>query len=660
MSLAPQMPLVPIAVYSSVMDTSAENIENKYPVLKGATTVNITKFSPSGGDGPYGNGKEINFNVFSPAKANTITSKNMIIEATMTVKFTRTLGTNETSYFSVTSTTPDADNPDITNRVSPQPFPFQNSINTLTYIFDGKSQSYSMESWYKHLRYRWFGNEDSAKLWNSSTPALLDNNAFFNSGDVGNVLGWAKNSTLDGLCPRGARLVKVETTGFVAGASSTATFTYKIWEPLPALPLSISQDLQGQAGDLGFLGYSNFMLKINLNSGLFTKCMNINALNEASIYPDLNVGVANVFATKTYFQRDASLAKCLTSASHDVSFSDVKLVMSFMTMSPLQQIPPVIPYDWKQINDFTETYTTAIPASTPAGPGKSSTISLRNYQLPAVPNIVTIFAVPSSIGALSDWEYGSIMLPIYNISITFANTPGILASADANTLYQYSIKNGVRGISFENSGMGGNFLVRGYDKTAKSFSLGYPLGMPLVLSMGDQIVSQQAAIGPGLGLNTNFQANINLYNYLPQTVTANIVVVFEYDGTMTISQSSGVDYGYGFLTQENIIEADSNEILNTRDVGNVLRGGSLWGDVKKFGRKTWGVVKSPEFRKALNFASDLNIPVVSDVADMASSGINKLQRKGNAYIAGQLLSNRDIRGGAQDMSLNSLKKRMVN
>jgi hypothetical protein len=302
------------------------------------------------------------------------------------------------------------------------------------------------------------------------------------------------------------------------------------------------------------------------------------------------------------------------------------------------------------------------------------TITLNNIQLSQVPRWV-MFCVfndcNDSCYQLSDGTtnvdvpyYGqtSTYCPITNCNITVGNETGILSTASSKNLYQMNVKNGLKNVSWQTSGMHGLLLpsVSTMDNTNTTATFGWlsPIGCPLKLMFGEDIQINDPLLAPGVSSNINFSATLEVccpYTTTSATIPVTVQTIFCYDGVCTISRDQGgVYFSTSVIDKQDVIESSNSVIdgsmLDARTYGD----GSFMKKLKKFTRSV--ARNLPQYidkgldyaKKGVEFAEQHK----GDIAKAAATTAMLAAGNGGVLVGGRLV------GGAQTMSRGQLRKRV--
>lgn len=673
MSLAPN-PLNTVTVIDPIINFSQKNLENTVPVYKGASAINVQKLIPAGGNSST-NG-EVSWNIFMPSRANTCLSRNIVInyDLTVTLQFTTAIYTG-TGGAAVTSL--DTLKNIINGRLAPtgNGTVLGNAINNVTVDFDGVSYSSTISEWYPYLSFLW-RDEDSLRLYDSTSAATLPSNRpIYIDGSKNNVLSSYNDQPYDtipssGSFPKTILALYPGTITTTAAAPTTDTPAYAkvvfhMSECIPISPFITTSN--SEALDAGFLGISNIKLKFTFGNSLFERCMRLNRFTstsclistEQSTYtaggnPVYSIPVlTGPILTSSGFLNTT----ILPSANCSCSLDNFSAVLSFYTLPLTVDIPQSVNYSWNQINYFTGS-TALIPARVNAAAGGLQLTST-SYQLSSIPNAVFIAVVPfdksnlyfNSTGApavnnvFTQSTFDLFTFPITNINITYANQTGILSSATADQLYQYSLRNGLRWINYGMSGMSGDLIPSsdGYE---------IPMGAPLILRFSKEIFTNDVTAAPNLSQNTQFQYTVNAINHSLVAQNVKLLTCFIYEGILTLNQAAGAVFSSAVLSRQDIVSSDENDIIDENDLREPVQtaGSGLWSGIRKFGKKAYRVIKSKPFRNALNEILEVGseaYPALGKVKNITDAAYNTMDSmdKGSGYSAGRLLNQNQLGSG---------------
>lgn len=674
MSLAPGGSLIPKTVIASEINFSDQVLENSVAVPKGPQSINVTKYKPTSVNATSADG-EVSFHIFTSSRSSVAMNRNVHVSYVLEATVTANAGLDNTDYLQSLFPT----------KLAPNSYPLASALNNVTVDIDGTSYTLNMDQWYQYAKYLWH-SEDSAKSYDTLAPVLLDNKPFFEP-NTGNVLAGMSEQSYDTIPPRGAYgPYQVRSVLGATGArQQSITLRYKMVECIPVSPMGTTNMPGSSATNSGFIGFSNMKLKLGFSASettMFSRCMKLNPFTTGTTtYTMTSTDTGAVALTEPAFTFSTLAASGggLQNITVSCKLTDFECITTFNTLSPIQSVPPVVSYSYNNIVAHTEDGLDPIPAlTTAAGPGAnpltfitpgSKEIVSQNYQLSGMPHKIFIGCVPrvtangyvvNNAGVIApSYSFGSFFFPIYKITAVLGNTSGICSSFSPEQLYLRSVRNGLRWISYPQSGVSGSLLP---STTGGRYEV--PLGYPLVLSTMYDIYSTDPTVSAGVAQNTSFQFTVNAYNYLRAAAPYRLIVLFIYEGVLTIGANSS--FSYCFLTRDDVLNADQNAVIDLNDLHNPTEyaGGSMWSALKKYGKKSLKFVKSKQFRDALgqilDTGADLGVPGVSQAARIAEKGLGVIDAASGS--GGRLLESRSggsyIAGG-QVLSAAALRRRLV-
>lgn len=331
----------------------------------------------------------------------------------------------------------------------------------------------------------------------------------------------------------------------------------------------------------GLFGVQNFQVQMNLASSP------ARAIRIADTYVGRAVGTARTVAS---FSVAWTTSTALTYAPYPIAPA---LAVQFLTPALDVPLPPksIVPYMEfpRYITNLTPNQASTIGASIPTAQGGRSGATAQSSNtitLPNIPDLIMIYAKPSTVGAtigsaalytgqsptgIWDSAMSDFTLPISAISVNFDNFSGLLANHSQYELYKMSV----------NNGLDMDFATwSGESKRAPASGTGTPYvatcGGPLVLRPGRDF-ALQAGQAPGLVGNFSLQFNVTLGNQwlVPITSISLFCVPISSGFFETIKGSSRIIKGV--LTEQDILSsanaapaADLDRLVgraNTGDMG---------------------------------------------------------------------------------------------
>lgn len=453
------------------------------------------------------------------------------------------------------------------------------ATNTISVAVNGEAFSTNLNQYVRALeRYHNDVYEQDVNL--SYTPTMLDQSLQYSDliGQARSELRGYGDNVLQ--CPRGAYqgalITRNDSTGL---PGDIAQVTLNLTAPIYMSPfeygyhrqssftqidtINIIQTLGGRGNGV-FGGLAGALWSHAVPSGL----------GPVSIFTNVNVSVLGANAIFQYISAPLTLPK---------------------------QLSLVYPY----VNPvYYATEQSAIAAGNPIGqPQVTSQLNLNNVQLNSVPNKVYIWVSKRDMdNTMNDTDT---YLEIKNISITFNNQPGILSSADPQSLYRIATRNGC-------------------NESYRQFS--YNCGSVLCLKFGEDIPLGSDLIAAGSRGSYNFSAQVTVANNYSSGVVPQVSALFIQTGTVTISNGE-VMKNVGILTD--------NDVLNTKSQGGIpiasmdsssALGAGFWSDFlnvfKRIGRTAINVAKPIVSSIAPQYS-----PVVEGADVLAKNlGFGKMQK----------------------------------
>jgi len=192
----------------------------------------------------------------------------------------------------------------------------------------------------------------------------------------------------------------------------------KLTEPFLALSPFTNQEY----GSAGLTGINNLSLTLNIN-----QCQKVWATG--------NSFVNNTATGLTGYITNISLGN---PQSNNLGFTNSKLLFAMTTLTELQYSRKSV----RSISNYVDYPRYISPSSNSPSipPGGTGVIQFQNIQISQIPSLLVFgLRVPLS---QQNWNYSDSWLPISQISITFNNASGLLASANSAQLYKISLQSG--------------------------------------------------------------------------------------------------------------------------------------------------------------------------------------------------------------------------
>ena len=316
----------------------------------------------------------------------------------------------------------------------------------------------------------------------------------------------------------------------------------------------------------GLFGVQNFQVQMNISSSP------ARAIRIADSYIGRVVGTGTGTATGAVasFSVAWTTSTALTYAPYPISPA---LSVQFLTPALDVPLPPksIVPYMEfpRYVTNLTLNQASTLGAAIPTAQGGragATAQSSNTITLPNIPDLIMIYAKPSTVGAtigsaalytgqsptgIWDSAMSDFTLPISAISINFDNFSGLLANHTQYELYKMSVNNGLD-MDFS--------TWSGESKRVPASGTGTPYiatcGGPLVLRPGRDF-ALQAGQAPGLVGNFSLQFQVTLGNQFATPITSiGLYVVPISSGFFeTIKGSSRIIKGV--LTEQDVLSSAS-------------------------------------------------------------------------------------------------------
>jgi hypothetical protein len=308
---------------------------------------------------------------------------------------------------------------------------------------------------------------------------------------------------------------------------------------------------------------------------------------------------------------DAGASRAISGLTYinSAPWSDPTLNVMFISPSLDLSLPPKSVVQYTEYPRYLTVFNGAFASAA------TQTFSSNSIVLPMIPDMLIIYAKPSSLGA-DDYNspiLGDFYLPPSKITVNWNNYSGLLSSHTKEQLYNISVDNGLE--------MDWNsFNGRAYGSPIGSTQSGpiSAIGGFYILRFGKDI-PLQASEAPGVVGNYTLQYNIDLSN--PFGAAANNITLY----TITVnsgyfeSQSGSSRIVKGVLTESDVINASSPDAdALTRAQLQRMVGGSFWNKLSSALTKAKDVITMPAVRKLLKEgARSSGVPMLKTAADMA-------------------------------------------
>lgn len=644
-------PLQPLETVSGIDPRIDYDNEHSYLAYRGAKDISYVDYNPTNSSGTSADG-QTTFNLFAPSRETSV-DRLFLLTGTAEVVITQLIT-------QVGGTAIAAGLPFAKNCFAPQSFPMNSCIDNITLQIDNQTINVRHSDLFPLLKQYYF-SEEELKYFNSTTPTLFDNEIFFKPGTVNNVLNTNTETPYSVIPSRGSFplntgsyiLTRTATAGDGQRGTSTSKLYYTFTEPIMLPPLALT----AMNRTAGFNGISNIKIQIIWKSpaSSFSQGYSLAVLkNESTSITENLSGLyavdSGTLAT-TYtppnpvFPTLGATPSSNTTWTGTMTFSGLKLCVGYLTLPDIQ-VPPVI----STFDFYNFTYVTRQLESIPPSTGTTTrTIMSDNIQLPCVPHEVYVAVVPQSnstdtttvsatLGPINKAFVGQFKLPLKNFRINVANQTALLSTQPPHLFYKHSLENGLSFISYNNSG---DF----YSLATKPSNVLLDAGNSYVLTdppishlycfkFGKDLQLADSSLSPGVSCNLNFQLQCDVSNYLSATfTTAQLYIIFGYEGVYTISPSKGASLQYfGLLSRQDVLDAstevDMSEIMPPSSYGGAMvAGGSFFSKLKKFGKKAVKFIgkNKEKLHQAVKLASELGVPFAGDVDRAINMGEKLVQ-----------------------------------
>jgi hypothetical protein len=377
------------------------------------------------------------------------------------------------------------------------------------------------------------------ETWGSYADAVLSN-----SNPMGNMNDMAYDNAR---VPNGAYPASITINRYVAGVftdnspvSTGANNTWVIYltfrgltEPFLALSPFISNDFNRA----GLIGLNNIAMTMNVDSA----CSKVWT-------------TGNCTAGSTGWNSYITSIQLGNPASNSLGFTNSKLLFNFLTLSDLQYSQ----ISTKSVTNYTS-YDRYISPSSNSPVMTASTggynVTFQNIQLSQVPSMM-VFALRVPI-ANQNWAYTDGFLSVGQVSITFNNQSGLIASANNVNIYNMSKTNG------------SNQSYTSFKGQANAIQAGVAVTVP---TLGSMIVVNCAKDLSLNGLLSNgsigqFNVQIQLQgvlNQYPFQVQPEGILMCINEG-FCVTQLGNSQFFTAVLSRESVLDAKAEHPVNVVD-----------------------------------------------------------------------------------------------
>jgi hypothetical protein len=339
----------------------------------------------------------------------------------------------------------------------------------------------------------------------------------------------------------------------------------KLTEPFLALSPFTNQEY----GSAGLMGINNLALTLNIN-----QCQKVWATGNSYV----NSSVTGL----TSYITNIALGN---PQSNNLGFTNSKLLFSMTTMTDLQFSRKSV----RSVTNFVDYPRYISPSSNSplVAPGGTGVVQFQNIQISQVPSLLIIgLRVPLS---QQNWGYTDSFLPITQLSITFNNQSGLLASANASQLYKISLESGSTQ-SFYSFGGKANAIQNGVSTIIPTLGSIICINPAEFLSLNELL--SNSSIGQfNMQITATFSNN-QAFSIAPEGITITI------NHGIAVCELGTTSYFTALLDRQIVLDTksttDENKIVDADFYHNVVGGRMHKGSIGKFLKSTKGKMQQTE------------------------------------------------------------------
>jgi hypothetical protein len=200
-------------------------------------------------------------------------------------------------------------------------------------------------------------------------------------------------------------------------------------------------------------------------------------------------------------------------------------------------------------------------------PGASQVLNTSTISLNQIPDsLIIMVKKPQDLLTNTDPDF---CLCVEKININFNNSSGILASANVNDLYRYSVENSSNQSYLEFTGAANiNDNATGFGKNISTS------GSYLMLKFNKDIQIAESYYSSGSLGQFVLQIQLTVRNQTANNITPNIVVITKNSGVWCNERGQSSTYT-GLLSKSDVLEATTQEAHSGKDVERMVGGGFL-------------------------------------------------------------------------------------
>jgi hypothetical protein len=404
------------------------------------------------------------------------------------------------------------------------------------------------------------------QMWGRYSDAVLTNS---------NPMASYNETTLNGAdrIPNGAFPYSYfQVNHYIAGIltddsliSTSTSDTWTIYMSFAKLtePFLCISPFTNQEWSSGLMGINNLALTLNIN-----QCQKVWATGNSYVN-SAGTGLSSYITNITLGNPQ----------SNNLGFTNAKLLFSMTTMTDLQFSRKSV----RSVSNFVDypRYISASSNSPLIAPGGTGVVQFQNIQISQVPSLLVIaLRVPLS---QQNWDYTDSFMPISQISITFNNASGLLASANASQLYKISLESGSTQ-SFYSFGGKATAIQNGQSVIVPT------LGSIIVINPAEFLSLNELLSNSSIG-QFNLQITATCSNNQAFSIAPEGIILTINHG-VAICELGQCSYFTALLDRTQVLETksttDENRIVDADFYRNVVGGKMYKASIGKFLKSTKG------------------------------------------------------------------------
>jgi len=424
-----------------------------------------------------------------------------------------------------------------------------------------------------------FTDKRELQRYNGYTPVQYDtySNYVDGVGSNNNALGGFSLTADNDLSPRGSWVLDWVSANATNTAPMTATSEAIYLQFTVSEPLLVSPFIFGNPKS---------------NNASFYGIQNMNFI--------FNIGDASrVWRSSNFYTPVGGATVPYITASSVYSFTNSRLIFNFLTAHPDQMMPSrnIVGYA-----EFPRYITGNLPQFGPYGSATDTqVVRTSTIQLNQIPDKL-IINVRKAMG-LQTMQDPDFFLAIKNISLSFNNSSGILASATIQDLFRYSVENGSNQSFLEFNGSANSFNATTGSGTRVSTS-----GSLLILDFAKDIQLVESFYAPGSLGNFNLQIQMTVQNQTAQTLPSTEICLITMNSGIFVCQRGTCSTYTGILSKSDVLDASAQQPYSKSDVRRMVGGGNWLDTLKSVAGKV-----APVFKAGLSMIPNAKANQAADV-----------------------------------------------